>query len=189
MDSSPGVVRASNFSTHLLLCSHRAQSRGGPASSQAKCDFGGRSTSVCSRRWLKIHASRQKPSSFSSCRGTALLTYTHQGSCRLLNSLVLSILSDASEVWAVEPRLSEAAELISQADWKQLLQIRNWHSHSIPKLADSHCRFSLGSKFWVFTSGSGLDYVLQECASVEVAAVHTMVRTICNDKTPHALDG
>ena len=44
--------------------------------------------------------------------------------CRLFNSLMLPMLSYASEVWAVDPKLDDAAEKLHRQFLKQLLDIR-----------------------------------------------------------------
>ena len=95
--------------------------------------------------------------------------------------MVLSLLSYASEVWALDPSLGEAAKNLHRQILKQLLHIRNSIATEIVlhSLADTRCRF-IGSKFCVFATEfcSYLVHVLQECASNEVAAIHTMVSTI-----------
>ena len=66
--------------------------------------------------------------------------------CRLFNSLVLPILSYASEVWAVDPKLGEAAEKLHRQFLKQLLHIRNSTATEI--VLAEFGRYPLQVHFW-----------------------------------------
>ncbi len=66
--------------------------------------------------------------------------------CQLFDSLVLPILRYASEVWAVDPKMGEAVEVLHRQFLPQLLGIRKSTTNEIV-LAELG-RFPLQIHFW-----------------------------------------
>ena len=70
--------------------------------------------------------SSAKKAMHSMNRRCALLPISDPGlRCKLLDSLVLPILSYASELWAVEEKIGNAAELLHRHFWKHLFGVRD----------------------------------------------------------------
>ena len=71
--------------------------------------------------------------------------------CKLFDTLILLILSYACEVWAVNPNVGEAAEVLHRNFLKHLLGARTCTAKKLylQSLVDSHYRFTFGNRFCV----------------------------------------